>query len=70
MQTEEILKEVSNLSNAGKIHLIEEIIKSISESDEASNMEQAAELLYSDYVNDNDLTAFTALDCEDFYETK
>jgi len=31
-------------------------------------MEAAAEHLYADYTTDENLTAFTQLDCEDFYE--
>jgi hypothetical protein len=34
------------------------------------DMNYAANLLYSDYANDKELTAFTALDYENFYETK
>jgi hypothetical protein len=30
----------------------------------------AADRLYSDYMNDKELTAFTQLDCEDFYEPR
>ena len=33
-------------------------------------MEVAAEKLYLDYIIDEELTAFTALDFENFYETK
>ena len=35
-----------------------------------NQMEFAANELYNDYVNDKDLTAFTSLDLENFYETK
>jgi hypothetical protein len=31
-------------------------------------LEIAADRLYSDYNDDKELTAFTMLDCEDFYE--
>ena len=31
---------------------------------------KAADVLLSDYKSDSDLTAFTNLDFEDFYETK
>ena len=33
-------------------------------------MEKAAEHLYADYATDENLTAFTQLDCEDFYEAR
>ena len=37
---------------------------------EQSSMEMAAERLYVDYMTDENLTMFTQLDCEDFYETR
>ncbi len=40
-----------------------EIIKEI-------QMQNAAEALYSDYKTDEELTIFTNLDFEDFYETR
>lgn len=33
-------------------------------------MKNAANNLYKDYPEDNDLIAFTALDCDSFYETR
>jgi len=32
--------------------------------------EKAVELLYEDYLTDKELTVFTQLDCENFYETR
>jgi len=34
------------------------------------SLEEAAELLYEDYKNDKNLTVFTQLDGENFYEAK
>ena len=34
------------------------------------SMKKAAERLYADYLTDENLTAFTQLDCEDFYESR
>jgi hypothetical protein len=33
-------------------------------------MEMAAERLYADYMTDKNLTVFTQLDCENFYEAR
>lgn len=33
-------------------------------------MKKAADTLYTDYKSDKELTAFTNLDFEDFYETR
>ena len=40
------------------------------ETDIKHELEKAAALLYNDYINDSELTEFTCLDCEDFYEPR
>lgn len=45
-------------------------MKSIKSDEISRQMETAVNELYSDYANDNELTAFTSLDFENFYETK
>jgi len=49
--------------------LVEYIIRSI-RHEEQPPLKKAAELLYENYLNDKELTIFTQLDCEDFYETR
>jgi hypothetical protein len=49
---------------------VEETIKSIKKEEMSHQMEWAANELYNDYANDKELTAFTTLDFENFYETK
>jgi len=34
------------------------------------SLEQAAQMAFEDYCNDSELTAFTELDGEDFYEAR
>jgi hypothetical protein len=70
MQTIEILQVIQQLSLSKKFYVVEEIIKSIKKEETSHQMELAAEELYSDYANDKELTAFTALDFENFYEAK
>ena len=50
--------------------MVEETIKSIKKEELHHQMEFAVNELYHDYLNDKDLTAFTTLDFEHFYETK
>jgi hypothetical protein len=38
--------------------------------DRDDSLETAADRLYADYKDDKELTAFTQLDCEDFYEPR
>ena len=47
------------------------ILKSIwKETQPTTTMSEAAKMLLWDYENDEELTAFTTLDYENFYETK
>jgi hypothetical protein len=70
MKTEEILREIRRLPLKKRIYVIEKAIHSIREQEEKDQMSKAVDTLYSDYKNDKELTAFTNIDFEDFYETK
>ncbi len=79
MSQMELLSELNKLDTYDRLRIIEQAIHSIREElhpiihkkDLRSNKSQllkAAKLLAQDYKNDKELTAFTALDGEDFYE--
>jgi hypothetical protein len=70
MQTLDLIREIQRLPLTKRFIVIEETIKSIKKEEMGNQMELAADELYSDYVNDKDLTAFTSLDFDNFYETK
>jgi hypothetical protein len=70
MQTIDIIHEIQRLPLTKKFYVVEETIKSIKKEEMNQQMELAANELYDDYINDKELTAFTALDFEQFYETK
>lgn len=70
MQTIDLIKEILRLPLTQRFYVVEETIKSIKKEEMGNQMEFAANELYNDYVNDKDLTAFTSLDLENFYETK
>ena len=69
MQTTDIMQNIVKLPKSQRMLLVEYIIHSIRHEEEQP-LEKAAERLYSDYLNDKELTAFTQLDCEDFYEPR
>ena len=69
MGTVEIMRHVSRLPLSQQMMIAERIIHSVREK-ESSLLEIAAEHLYADYTNDKNLTVFTQLDCEQFYETR
>ena len=70
MQTIELIQEIQRLPLTKRFYVVEETIKSIKKEEMSHQMEWAANELYNDYVNDKELTAFTTLDFENFYETK
>lgn len=70
MQTTDIMHEIQRLSLDKKFYVVEETLKSIRKDEMNHQMEIAVEELYNDYNNDKELTAFTALDLDHFYETK
>jgi hypothetical protein len=70
MQIIDLIQEIQRLPLTKRFYVVEEIIKSIKKEEMNHQMELAANELYSDYVNDKDLTAFTSLDFDTFYETK
>jgi hypothetical protein len=70
MQEIDLMQEIQQLPIGKKFYLVEEIIKSIKKEEINHQMELAANELYSDYLNDKELTAFTAIDFDNFYETK
>ena len=70
MRTTEIIKEIERLPVQKRIFVIERAIHSIRQKEDNNQMKQAADLLLTDYKSDTNLTIFTNLDYEDFYETR
>jgi hypothetical protein len=70
MDTKDLIKEIKRLPLSKRFYVVEETIKSIKNEEISHQMELAANDLYEDYVNDKDLTAFTSLDFDNFYETR
>ena len=69
METLEIMRYVNRLPLSQQMLIAERIIHSIRKREQPS-LETAAERLYMDYMTDENLTIFTQLDCEDFYEAR
>ena len=71
METLEIIRNVHCLPLSQQMLIAERIIHSIRKrKQEQSSLEIAAERLYADYMTDKNLTVFTQLDCENFYEAR
>ena len=70
MGTKEIIREIKKLPLADRISVIEKMLKSVKTDSVRHPMEHASEILYNDYKNDKELTAFTSIDFDKFYEAK
>lgn len=70
MQTIDIIQEIQRLPLIKKFYVVEETIRSIKKEELNHRMEFAVNELYNDYLNDKELTVFTNLDLENFYEAK
>jgi hypothetical protein len=70
METTQIINETGKLPIYQRMIIVEHIIRSIRHTEQDRTLEIAAERLYDDYTNDKELTIFTQLDGEDFYEPR
>lgn len=69
MKTEQLIKELQKLPAEKRMYVIERSIQII-QGEEVDQIKKAVNELFEDYRSDKELTAFTALDLENFYETK
>ena len=69
MEVVEIIRSVNRLPLSQQMFVAERIIHSMRQREQPS-IEMAAERLYEDYMTDENLTMFTQLDCENFYEAR
>lgn len=69
MTTENIIRELDKLPLTDKLLVIERTLKSI-RTERQKSLKIAVDSLYDDYKEDKELTVFTQLDNEPFYETR
>ena len=70
METTKILKQIEQLPIDQRILIIEKTLKLIREREFKDRMRKAVEELHEEYKTNKNLTAFTDIDCDSFYETK
>lgn len=70
MSTNEIIKEIKLLPVEIRYKIVEQTLKFIQETENRNSLETAADKLLNDYISDKELTIFTNLDFENFYEAK
>lgn len=69
MTTANILEEINKLPLTDKLLIIEKTLKIIRQ-DSQPDLTQAVDNLYNEYKTDKELTIFTELDTESFYEAR
>ena len=69
MQTYTIINEIQRLSISRQMYIAEMIIKSVRKKESTKQMELAAEQLYNEYETNKELTIFTNINFDNFYET-
>ena len=70
MSTQEIIKEINKLPLQERLLIVEKTLEVIRSSELDHQLSVAAEEMTSEYKSNKELTAFTSLDLEDFYETR
>ena len=70
METKDIIREIEKLTVNERLQIIEKTARTIQVDGKKKQMREASDQLYNDYKNDTELTAFTDLDLEGFYEAR
>ena len=70
MKTKELIKQIQELPVRKRIYVIERCMHLLRKQEEESQMKKAADELHEDYLTDKELTVFTNLDFENFYEAR
>lgn len=69
MTTALIIREISKLPWAERLLVVEKTLRAIRQ-DKQQGLARAVDSLHQDYATDANLTAFTQLDAEHFYEAR
>ena len=70
MNTKDLIQELERLPIQERMYVIERLLHSIRIQADLNQMQEAAETLYQDYKTDQELTALTDIDLDNFYETR
>jgi hypothetical protein len=69
MSKREILNQIQDLPASDKIWLVEETLKSLKQT-EHEGLAIAADMMMDEYKRNKELTAFTDIDFDAFYEAR
>lgn len=68
--TIEIIKQIEQLPVEKRMLIIEKTLKSIREREIKGKMSRAVDELREEYITNKNLTAFTDIDFDNFYESR
>ena len=69
MSAVDMLLEINKLPLGERLGVVEKALRNIRLEEQRERMRQQAELVLNDYLNDPEMTIFTALDGEPVYES-
>jgi hypothetical protein len=70
MSTKELIEEIQRLPIAERIRILEATLRSLREKELKSTLSMAADALETEYRTNKELTAFTDIDLDAFYEAR
>jgi hypothetical protein len=70
METKDIIEQIEKLPVEKRMLIIEQSLKSIRERELKARMGEAVEELQEEYKINHELTAFTVIDFDNFYEPR
>jgi len=70
MSTQEILSEINRLPLQDRLLIIEKTLEVIRANELDQQLSVATDAMKTEYRSNKELTAFTSLDLEDFYEAR
>lgn len=70
MSTKELIEEIQRLPVSERIRILEATLRSLREKELKHTLSMAAEALEAEYRTNQELTAFTHIDLDAFYEAR
>ena len=70
MSTQEIINEINRLPLKDRLLIIEKTLEAIRVNELSQQLSVAADVMAPEYKSNKELTAFTSIDLEDFYEAR
>ena len=70
MSTQDIINEINNLPLKERLMIIKKAIESIKDAEISQQLHLAGEEMQAEYKRNKELTSFTSIDMDPFYEPR